>query len=379
MLPAATSLDLDTQDPALFDLVDAIEQLASARTVQDVAAVVRHAARRISGADGVTFVLRDEDRCHYLDEEAIAPLWKGQRFPLTACVSGWAMLNRQTAVIPDIYLDARVPHDAYRPTFVRSMVMTPVRPEDPIAAIGAYWARPGALGAAEIARLQAVARATATALANVRLIASLEEAVERRDYLIRELDHRAKNSLASVLAICNRTLRGAPSAEAFAKTFRERVTSLATAHEHLARGRWGAADLAELVELAVAPFRAGHKDQVHVQGPAINLRPEAAVSFMMTCHELATNAVKYGALSTPGGRVEIRWSLNDEPAPGVLTFHWRETGGPPVAEPLRRGFGTDLITRGFSRDVGGEARLDFAPGGVELCLTAPLSLKVMAA
>ncbi|MBV9511879.1 MAG: GAF domain-containing protein, partial [Caulobacteraceae bacterium] len=159
----------DTIEAPLFDLVEVIEQLAGARTVEDVAAIVRTAARRISGADGVTFVLRDEDRCWYLDEEAISPLWKGQKFPIKACVSGWAMLNRQTAVIPDIYQDPRVPHDAYRPTFVRSMVMTPVRPDDPIAAIGAYWAEPGAPAPEVLARLQAVARATATAMANVQL------------------------------------------------------------------------------------------------------------------------------------------------------------------------------------------------------------------
>ena len=140
------------RETALFTLVDAIEQLSSARTVEDVAAVVRSAARRIAGADGVTFVLRDRDQCFYLDEDAVSPLWKGRRFPLKSCISGWAMLNRMTAVIPDIYADARIPHDAYRPTFVRSLVMTPVRAEDPLAAIGAYWAEVRTPTADEIQR-----------------------------------------------------------------------------------------------------------------------------------------------------------------------------------------------------------------------------------
>src|ERR1700760_2594603 len=169
-----TALRRATQDAApispLFGLVEIIEQLAGARTVEDVAAIVRTAARRISGADGVCFVLRDGERCWYLDEEAIGPLWKGQRFPLTACISGWAMLNGQTAVIPDIYLDDRIPHDAYRPTFVKSLVIPPVRPAEPLAAIGAYWAHVGLPAADDIARLEAIARATATAMANVRLI-----------------------------------------------------------------------------------------------------------------------------------------------------------------------------------------------------------------
>ena len=150
-------------DP-LFTLVEMIEDLSSARTVEQVAAVVRSTARRITGADGVAFVVRDEQQCYYLDEDAIGPLWKGSRFPLTACISGWTMLNRQTAVIPDVYQDPRIPHDVYRPTFVKSLVMTPVRPQDPIAAIGAYWSKVREPTADEIAKLQVMARATAAAL-----------------------------------------------------------------------------------------------------------------------------------------------------------------------------------------------------------------------
>jgi len=362
-------------DAALQDLVEVIEQLAGARTIEAVAAIVRTAARRISGADGVTFVLRDGERCWYLDEEAIGPLWKGQRFPLTACISGWAMLNRQTAVIPDIYADARIPHDAYRPTFVRSLVMTPVRPEDPIASIGAYWAEVRTPTDEEVGRLAAVARATATAIANVQLIASLEAAVERQGDLIRELDHRVKNTLASVLAISNRTLRAAETPEAFAQTFRQRIASLAGAHEHLARRHWGGGDLRQLVVLALQPFRTEGDDHLTIDGPSIRLRPEAAVSFLMTCHELATNAAKYGSLSRPGGRVDVSWRIDGEP--GVLTFEWVEAGGPPVAPPIRQGFGGDMIRRGFVRDVGGEGRLDFDPLGVRFTLTAPLSRKIM--
>jgi len=108
---------------ALFTLVETIEDLSAARSVDQIAAVIRSAARRITGADGVAFVLRDDDQCWYLDEDAIGPLWKGRRFPLTACISGWAMLRGETVVVPDIYADERIPHDAYRPTFVNSLVM----------------------------------------------------------------------------------------------------------------------------------------------------------------------------------------------------------------------------------------------------------------
>jgi two-component sensor histidine kinase len=379
---AAAALRIETADSdgleaPLFELVEVIERLASARTIEDVAAIVRSTARRISGADGVTFVLNDDGRCWYLDEDAIGPLWKGQRFPLTACVSGWAMLNKQTAVIPDIYLDERIPHDAYRPTFVRSLVMTPVRPENPIAAIGAYWGRVGRPADLVIARLAAVARATATAIANVQLIASLEESLERRDDLICELDHRVKNTMSAVLAISQRTLHNAPTPAAFAGAFQDRVLSLSRAHEHLAGRDWTNGDVGELVWLALSPFRAGPEAQLEIGGPQVRLRPEAAVSFLMTCHELAANAAKYGALSRAGGRVEVAWRLDETAAPGVFTFEWREFGGPPVAaKPARRGFGSDMILRGFARDVGGEAHLAFAPEGVCFTLAAPLSRKI---
>src|SRR5262245_9048070 len=107
-------------------LVEVVQRLSLARDLATVQEIVRRAARRLTGADGATFVLKAGDRCFYADEDGIAPLWKGQRFPLSACISGWSMLHRRPAVIEDIYADDRIPHDAYRPTFVKSLVMVPI-------------------------------------------------------------------------------------------------------------------------------------------------------------------------------------------------------------------------------------------------------------
>lgn len=115
------------------------DQLRQAAQREAVIEAVRSTARFICNADGVTFILRDGDLCHYVEEDAIGPLWKGQRFPMSACISGWSMLHAETAVIEDIYADPRIPHDAYRPTFVRSLIMTPAGADSPAAAIGAYW------------------------------------------------------------------------------------------------------------------------------------------------------------------------------------------------------------------------------------------------
>lgn len=115
------------------------ERLELAESRDGIIAVVRSTARAVCAADGVSFVLREGDLCHYAEEDAIGPLWKGQRFPMSACISGWAMNHAQTVVIEDVFADARIPHDAYRPTFVKSLIMTPVGEDFPVAAIGAYW------------------------------------------------------------------------------------------------------------------------------------------------------------------------------------------------------------------------------------------------
>jgi len=177
-----TRPDADVEDRwrALHRLVKAVKDLSMARTLEQIAVVVRSAARELNGADGATFVLRDGDRCYYFDEDAIAPLWKGRRFPAASCISGWAMVNRQAAVIEDIYQDPRIPAEAYRPTFVKSLVMVPVRREAPVAAIGNYWARPHRATANEVEMIQALADSTSVAMENVDILAGLERRVRDR-------------------------------------------------------------------------------------------------------------------------------------------------------------------------------------------------------
>ncbi|HVF15760.1 MAG TPA: hybrid sensor histidine kinase/response regulator [Steroidobacteraceae bacterium] len=173
-------------------LVAAVAALAAARHLDDVTRIVRQSARALTGADGVTFVLREGTDCYYADEEAIAPLWKGKRFPMETCISGWAMLNRQAVAIEDIYLDARIPHDAYRVTFVKSLLMMPVGETDPAAAVGAYWAETHLATTAERETLQAIANAAALALANIHLNSRLEHTLEREREARRTAESAAK-------------------------------------------------------------------------------------------------------------------------------------------------------------------------------------------
>lgn len=161
-------------------LINAVLELSLARNLAAVMEIVRRAARDLTGADGATFVLRERDCCYYAEENAIAPLWKGRRFPMTACISGWAMMNRQSAVIEDIYADSRIPVDAYRPTFVKSLAMVPIRTQDPVGAIGNYWATPHKATAEEVRLLQALADSTSIALENIQLYNELELRVKER-------------------------------------------------------------------------------------------------------------------------------------------------------------------------------------------------------
>lgn len=118
-----------------------IEGLRAATHLAEVQHLVVHTARASVSADGATFVVRDDDQCFYVDEDAASPLWQGQRFPLTECISGWAMLHREVAIVTDVKQDPRIPYEAYRPKFVQSLLMTPVAPAggEAIAAIGTYW------------------------------------------------------------------------------------------------------------------------------------------------------------------------------------------------------------------------------------------------
>ena len=171
---------LRSANEGMTRLVRAIQELSLARSLDRVMEIVRTTARELTGADGASFVLRDGECCYYADENAIAPLWKGQKFPMKICISGWVMTNRQTVVIEDIYQDSRIPADAYRPTFVKSLAMVPIRTEAPIGAIGNYWATHHVPTPEQVELLQALANTTSVAMENVRVYEELEERVKSR-------------------------------------------------------------------------------------------------------------------------------------------------------------------------------------------------------
>ena len=226
-------------------LVPVVQELSLARSLDAIMQTVRRAARELTGADGATFVLRDREFCFYAEEDAIEPLWKGLRFPLERCISGWTMIHRQPAVIEDIYADPRIPAEAYRPTFVRSLCMVPIRTMAPVGAIGNYWAKRHQPSDDEVKLLGALADSTSIAMENVALYTTLEERVEERtsalaasraelaekhESLVRAeqqkqemaslLVHDLKSPASSILMLCRARLRAAGIGDKERKSWR---------------------------------------------------------------------------------------------------------------------------------------------------------------
>jgi two-component sensor histidine kinase len=372
-------------------LAHAIEQLSATRDPGEVIEIVRRSARGLSGARGVAVVMRDKDRCHYLAEDSDGPLWTGQRFPATSCISGWAMINRQAAIVPDVFEDPRIPHEAYRPTYVRSLIMTPVGDDAPFAAIGAYWDEVREHSAEVVNALAALARSTATAFRNIQLYDSLRQEAERYDELyhqalqserrlqlmVNELNHRVKNSLAMVQAVAAQTFRRAGSMGQAQEALSGRIQALARAHDVLTEHRWEDADLHEIVQGAIAPHLGEGKPRIVAEGPRARLSPKAAICLSMALHELATNAVKHGALAAEDGTVRVVWTLrqDDDAGPQRLTLDWTERGGPPPADPVSPGFGMRLLQRSLPADLNGAVNLQFAAEGLRCLITAEVTAR----
>lgn len=188
----------ELREKQMVRLLTAVQDLSLAKDVATIQAIVRRAARDLTGADGATFVLKQDGDCYYADEDAIGPLWKGQSFPLSACISGWVMAHKKPVAIEDIYADPRVPVEAYRPTFVKSLLMVPIRTHDPIGAIGNYWAARRLAGQEEVDLLQALANTTAVAMENVQVYAELENRVRDRTRLLEQTNRELETFSYSV-------------------------------------------------------------------------------------------------------------------------------------------------------------------------------------
>ncbi len=199
-------------------------------------------------------------------------------------------------------------------------------------------------------------------------------AEDQRVLLLNELNHRIKNTLATVQSIADQTLRAGDVATTTRRNLTSRLIALSEAHNLLVAENWAGADLLAIVERALAPHRHHETPRFKVDGPTIRLSPQRAVALSLVLHELATNALKYGALSTEAGSIEVTWNLSHDRLGGRhMTLLWREHGGPTVTEPRHRGFGSRLIERTVAQENGGRAQLEYRAEGLCCSIQLPLS------
>ena len=211
---------------------------------------------------------------------------------------------------------------------------------------------------------------TVTGLVGVSVeITERKRAEARLRLVIDELNHRVKNTLVTVQSIASQTLRG--SDPNLRSTLEQRLVALAAAHDVLTRESWAGASIADIVAGAVRPHSGTEGRRLRVSGPPMWLIPRAALALSMGLHELATNALKYGALSTAAGSVELAWTVTGGPDP-IFRIIWTEHDGPAVSQPTRRGFGTKLIERSLAQDLGGTASIRFEPAGLVCVVEAPI-------
>jgi len=206
-------------------------------------------------------------------------------------------------------------------------------------------------------------------LEDQRALAWFAEQNSIRNSLTRELNHRVKNTLANVLSIVTLTRRRSKTLDEFADGLDGRIRALSATHDLLTQSDWGTTPIGAVVAAELAPYTRSEDDVLDMSGPPVELAPNDALSLGLALHELATNASKYGALSVPGGRVAVRWSLVEE---NLAQIEWVEAGGPPVRGNRTRGFGTDLIEKIVAHELRNPVELVFAPEGVRCTLKVPV-------
>jgi two-component system CheB/CheR fusion protein len=202
-------------------------------------------------------------------------------------------------------------------------------------------------------------------------VTSLAQAEEQQRVLVTELNHRVKNMLTVIVSVATQTLKHSDGVEAARETFLERLHAMARSYELVLRDQWSEVSLHDVVHQEIEPYRIGRDDRVVIDGPAVSLKPKLALSLGMIIHELGTNSVKYGSLSVADGSLEISWAT-ERRSGNSLVLDWIESGGPPVGEPPRRGFGLSLIEREVSHGFGGKAKIEFEERGLRVNLRIPL-------
>jgi two-component sensor histidine kinase len=303
--------------------------------------------------------------------------------PLDRSICLSAMLLPGLTIIPNLTKNSRfadnplVAGEPHLRFYAGAVLRTP--DGVPLGALCVLDHMPRDLTQEQASTLTMLARQVMSQLELRRAIAERDDVLEanrtfeqRQSLLVRELHHRVKNTLATVQALVGATRRSTGSFDAFYRSFSNRITSLAKTHNLLTEDYWQTAPLREIALNELKPFAESRQPRFMLIGPPVELSADLAVPVGMALHELTTNAICHGALSVPGGHVEVRWSVDEGEGVRKLHLEWRERGGPPVGEPQHQGFGTTLLQRVLPMQCKAEVEVQYDPEGLRFRMQAPL-------
>jgi two-component sensor histidine kinase len=330
-------------------------------------------ATRLLGVPVSLVSLVDADRQFFKSAVGLPEPWASLReTPLTHSFCKHVVPGGTTLVVEDSRIDSLVRENlAIRDLGVISYLGAPLitRTGYVLGALCAIDSKPRAWTAEDIANLNELAGIVMSEIALRGEITLREKAEHQQHLLARELHHRVKNTLAMVEALVLLNLRTAENFDSFRDGIRDRIQALSNTHTLLIEHQWGSVSLLDLIGCEFKPFA---EARVTAEGPNLEIPAQAALHISMALHELLTNAIKYGALAVPAGRVRITWSIAPEEHGTRLELKWTESGGPPVAKPAHRGFGTSLLERLLGEQMDGRIETDYAAKG----LRAQMSLLV---
>jgi two-component sensor histidine kinase len=383
-------------------LADAMDELCSAHTQADVARISATLAQKACGVDQLSLVMATGEQWHLTvtgsssgEKGSIASaIATSGHSKLVTRMAAWTLEARQTAVVPDVNRDDRTRSHTNGTHAQRSLVVVPVGGRSPFATVTFAWAQEHWPAASDVLVLEAIARAAGLALTahadsqstdrddgtsvhNWLGSAAEAEGVrgsDRRHWLVvAELEHRVRNLLGLVRSLVRRTAETRVTAEDFSAHLEGRICALARTQGLLMRQTGEGVELAELVDAELIAH-AARDGRVESAGPPVRLRAKAAETLSLALHELMTNAVKYGALASPDGRLAITWRRDLDREDPCVRLEWRESGVPvPAATPQHRGFGRDLIERTVPYELLGATRFSFEPDGIRCIIDIPIT------
>ena len=303
--------------------------------------------------------------------------------PLDRSICLSAMLEPEMTIVPDLTEDPRFAHNPLvtEEPHLRFYAGAVLRTPDgvPLGALCVFDRVARDLTEEQASTLTMLAGQVMSQLELRRAIAERDDVLEanrrfeqRQSLLVRELHHRVKNTLATVQALVGATGRSSGSFDEFYRSFSNRIVSLAKTHNLLTEDYWQTAPLRGIALTELKPFAEGRQPRFMLIGPPVELSADLAVPVGMALHELTANAICYGALSVPGGHVQVRWSVTQIEGVRKLHLEWREFGGPIVSEPQHQGFGTTLLQRILPMQCKAEVEVQYDPQGLRFRMDAPL-------